>query len=98
MVAPLLPQITTDLHIPNQAQSQLTLSIYVLAYAFGPLIFAPLSECYGRRQVLLIASLWFLAWNLVGGGANTKWLLFTARLCSGIGASSAFAVRTDISS
>lgn len=55
-MAPVLSAIGEDLSI-GDAEAQLTLSIFVLAFAFGPLILAPLTEVFGRRPVWILASL-----------------------------------------
>lgn len=39
----------------------MSLSIFVLAYALGPLIWGPLSELHGRLLVLQISNIWFLS-------------------------------------
>lgn len=39
-------------------------SIYLLGYVTGPLAFGPLSEVYGRRNILLPAFLAFIAFTL----------------------------------
>ncbi|KAJ5255819.1 hypothetical protein N7505_010970 [Penicillium chrysogenum] len=61
MVAPALPSLAADLKVTDEVVSQLMLSIFVLAYAVGPLFLGPLSEIYGRtidsaaRQPLLLS-------------------------------------------
>jgi len=91
MMAPALSTIGEDLSI-GDAEAQLTLSIFVLAFAFGPLILAPLTEVFGRRPVWILASLWYLLWNTVCGFAHKKSLMITARFLAGLGASGEFAV------
>ncbi|CAE6422738.1 unnamed protein product [Rhizoctonia solani] len=44
MIAPGLPEIAHAFHITNSTVAALTLSIFVLAYAIGPLFITPLSE------------------------------------------------------
>jgi MFS family permease len=51
MMAPALPYIAERLHITNQTEVALTLSIFMLSYALSPLFNAPLSEMYGRTWV-----------------------------------------------
>lgn len=41
----------------------LSVSLYVLGFATGPIIWAPLSELYGRRPVLVLSSLAFCCFN-----------------------------------
>jgi MFS family permease len=50
-MAPALPRIASHFHITNDTEVALTLSIYMLSYAFSPLLFAPLSEMFGRTWV-----------------------------------------------
>jgi len=51
-MAPALDNIGNDLHL-DMAVANLAFSIYILAYAFGPLFLAPFTEIYGRRLVQL---------------------------------------------
>jgi MFS family permease len=51
MMAPALPQIAIQYHITNETEIPLTLSLFMLSYAFSPLLFAPLSEMFGRTWV-----------------------------------------------
>jgi MFS family permease len=64
MMAPGLPAIAAHYHIDNPTVVALTLSIYLLAFAVGPLVLGPLSEIYGRAWVLHFANLFFLAFTL----------------------------------
>lgn len=48
MMAPALPDIAEHLNITNPTLISLTLSIFLVTFAIGPLILAPLSEIYGR--------------------------------------------------
>jgi MFS family permease len=57
MVAPALSAIDKEFGITNQVLSALVLSIFVLAYAVGPLFLGPLSEMYGRVVVLHLSNL-----------------------------------------
>ena len=91
MMAPALFAIGEDLGT-GDVETQLTLSIFVLAFAFGPLILASLTEVFGRRPVWILASLSHLLWNTVCGFAHTKALMVTARFLTGLGASGEFAV------
>lgn len=93
MIAPALSLISKDLHISNDAETQLSLSAYVLAFGLGPLIFAPLSEIYGRKRIIQISNLWYMIWNMVCGFATNEGVLVVGRLFSGAGASAMFGVR-----
>jgi hypothetical protein len=60
MSAPALPLIGRDLGVTNNTELALLISVFVLAYAVGPLFLGPLSEIYGRRIVLQLSNLFFL--------------------------------------
>lgn len=72
MVAPALTTISKDLGITNSVESSLTLSMFVLAYAVGPLFLGPMSEIYGLVPVLQIANLFYLVFNIGCGVSQTK--------------------------
>lgn len=67
MMAPGLGRISTNFRIENQIVSQLMLSVFILAFAIGPLFFGPLSEVYGCVPVLQCANMIFLIFNIVCG-------------------------------
>lgn len=64
IMAPGLPDLAVKFGITDSTVLALTLSIFVLSYAIGPLFVAPLSEVYGRVWVLHLGNLFFLAFNL----------------------------------
>ncbi|KII88761.1 hypothetical protein PLICRDRAFT_176306 [Plicaturopsis crispa FD-325 SS-3] len=78
-----IPQTMADLSVSREV-AVLGLSLYVLGFGLGPLVFAPMSELYGRRIVFLCTYLCFVLMNLGGSlGANIATLL-ACRLLSGI--------------
>lgn len=91
MMAPALNNIAIDLDL-DTASANLALSIYVLAYAFGPLFLAPSTEIYGRRPVWLFCGIIYLVFNTVSGFAQNKATMIACRFLAGIGASVEFAV------
>ena len=50
-MAPGLPEIAQHYHITSETIVAMTLSIFLLTFAIGPLFLAPLSEIYGRTWV-----------------------------------------------
>jgi MFS family permease len=50
-MAPGLLDVAIKYEITNPTVLALTLSIFLLSYAIGPLVMAPLSEMYGRAWV-----------------------------------------------
>ncbi|CAL3962856.1 unnamed protein product, partial [Diplocarpon coronariae] len=87
MIAPAVNAISAEFNIINEVEKNLTLSVFVLAYAVGPLICGPLSEMYGRVIVLQLGNLLYLFFNLGCGLARTKEQLVAFRFLSGLGGS-----------
>lgn len=92
MVAPALPVIAKDFGITNEVESQMVLSVFVLAYAVGPLFLGPLSEIYGRVPVLQLANFFYLIFNLAAGVSRNKAEMIAFRFLSGLGGSAPLAV------
>ncbi|KAJ7508361.1 hypothetical protein B0H11DRAFT_2184851 [Mycena galericulata] len=49
IMAPCLPEVATKYGIKSETIEAMTLSIFLVSFAIGPLFLAPLSELYGRR-------------------------------------------------
>ncbi|KAB5572470.1 major facilitator superfamily transporter [Coniochaeta sp. 2T2.1] len=92
MIAPAMTAIGRDLHITSQFDQALTLSIFLLAYAVGPLFLGPLSELYGRVPVLQLFNLLYLFFNLGCGLARTRAQMIAFRFFAGLGGSVSLAV------
>lgn len=95
MMAAALPSISRELHT-DDATTQLTLSIFVLSFAFGPMVLSPLTEVFGRKIVWIVGGVWFLGWNTVCGFARTYEVLIAARFMAGLGASVEYSVRVHL--
>jgi len=92
MVAPALTSIAKEFNITNEVEIQLTLSIFVLAFAIGPLFLGPLSEIYGRVPVLQLSNLFYLIFNIACGVSRSKGQMIAFRFLSGLGGSAPLAV------
>ncbi|KAI0378106.1 MFS general substrate transporter [Hypomontagnella monticulosa] len=92
MVAPSLTTIGGELGIAEGFEQNIVLSIFVLAYALGPLVWGPLSEIYGRVPVLQLSNLGYLGFNLGCGLARTKGQVIAFRFLSGLGGSASMAI------
>ncbi|KAI0881308.1 MFS general substrate transporter [Annulohypoxylon maeteangense] len=95
MLAPALQSISADLHT-GEEETQIFLSIFVLAFAFGPMILSPLAEVFGRRPVWILSSCFYILWNTVAGFSRTPGLMIASRVLSGIGASAEFAISNPV--
>src|ERR1700692_3528200 len=92
MVAPALTAIAREFNITNKVEQSLTLSIFILAFAIGPLFLGPLSEMYGRVIVLQTSNILYLFFNLGCGIAQTKAQMIIFRFLSGLGSSAPLAI------
>lgn len=92
MIAPALSSVREEFHIISNVELYMTLSIFVLAYAIGPLFLGPLSELYGRVIVLQLSNLFYLAWNIGCGFAKSSSQLMAFRFLSGLGGSAPLAI------
>lgn len=92
MIAPAMDNLGEALDMRTQFEVYLSLAIFILAYAVGPVFFGPASELYGRVRLLQISNVWYLAWNLGCGFATTKSQFFAFRFLAGIGGSAPLAL------
>ncbi|KAI6760398.1 hypothetical protein HG530_009258 [Fusarium avenaceum] len=87
MLAPALPDLATEFNISSAFETYLLMSIFLLAYAIGPFLLAPLSEMFGRVVVLQSANMFYLVFNTVCGFSQTKQQMLVFRFLSGLGGS-----------
>jgi hypothetical protein len=92
MVAPALSAVAKDLNITRDFESQMVMSIYVLSYAIGPLVWGPISEVFGRVRVLQGSNLMYIAFNLACGFAKNSSQLLAFRFLAGFGGSAMLAL------
>lgn len=88
---PAVPNISNDLNI-SSAEALLSVTTYMIFQGLSPSIWAPLSDTYGRRPILVCTFLVFLTANLGLSFGNTYWLLLVLRMLQACGASSAIAI------
>ncbi|KAE8832403.1 hypothetical protein PTNB85_06795 [Pyrenophora teres f. teres] len=92
VVAPAIPDIMAHFASTDAYLSAFVLSVYVLGYAFGPLLISPLSEQYGRLPLYHAGNLLFTICTLACGRANSLGMLAVLRFLAGAGASNVFAL------
>ena len=92
MLAPALDTLVEEFKVTSPTETYLLMSIFLLAYAVGPFVLAPLSEIYGRVVVLQSANMVFLLFNTVCGWSTTKEQMLAFRFLSGLGGSAPQAV------
>lgn len=82
---PSMPAIGEYFGISN-AGTQYTLTLYLLGFSVSQLIYGPLSDYYGRRNVIITGLGIFIFGNMACALAATPGTLLAARLIAGIGA------------
>ncbi|KAK7037238.1 hypothetical protein VNI00_011229 [Paramarasmius palmivorus] len=83
MMAPGLPDVAHKYSIQSETVLALTLSIFMLSFAVGPLFLAPLSEMYGRTWVYHIANMFSIAFSLGCAFSPSTGSLIAFRFMSG---------------
>lgn len=89
--------ISTDIALPSyvatasalgttQASVAVSLSLFMVGYAIGPIVYGPLSERFGRRPVLLVGLGLYVAASLVCFVATSLGGLLVGRLIQGVAA------------
>ncbi|KAL4862111.1 hypothetical protein BDV12DRAFT_190646 [Aspergillus spectabilis] len=79
---PALPALMAEFEI-GQTTALLSITLYTEGLAVGPLLFAPLSEIYGRRWVYIGASTCLLTFGAGAGAAQTFTTFLVCRFLSG---------------
>ena len=88
MGLPVLDATAASLGV-TAATAALTLSVFMVGFATGPLVFGPLSDRHGRRPVLLAAVATFALFGALGAFAQSLGSLLAWRFVMGAGAGTA---------
>ncbi len=83
-----LPSIGEQFHVSEEV-SGLVITLFLLGYCAGPLIWAPLSEFYGRRWVFYLTFIAYFAFNFLCAFTNSFAGLLVGRFLTGTLASAA---------
>jgi len=84
MFVPALPAVARDMGASISA-AQMTISMYIIGLAFGQLIYGPLSDCFGRRPVLMVGLALYTVAGLAAALAPDVDTLIGARLLQAFG-------------
>ncbi|MCD0458800.1 TCR/Tet family MFS transporter [Roseiconus lacunae] len=88
IVIPVLPGLVEELSGLSESGAAWYYGVIVASYATMQFLFAPilggLSDRFGRRPILLVALFGLGIDFIIQGMANSLWLLFVARIISGI--------------
>jgi DHA1 family bicyclomycin/chloramphenicol resistance-like MFS transporter len=93
----MLAPLTIDIALPAfaaierdlgmvQGTAPTTISVFLVGFALGPLLFGPLSDSFGRRPLLLLGMAVYVAAGVLCALAPTPQILLSARLMQGVGA------------
>ncbi|KAI1413111.1 bicyclomycin resistance protein [Hypoxylon sp. FL1857] len=82
--APGVPQVVAEFHSTSLEIAAFVVSVYVLGFAAGPMLFAPLSEIYGRVMLYHIANVGFVAFSVGCALAPTLNALIVFRFFAGV--------------
>lgn len=84
MFAPSIPEVMSEMNTSSEDLGSFAVSIYLLGYAFGPLVIAPLSEIYGRLIMYHCCSALFLLTTLGVAKSFNLPMLIVFRFLTGL--------------
>ncbi|KAL7627984.1 hypothetical protein AAE478_002180 [Parahypoxylon ruwenzoriense] len=84
MFAPGIPGIMVEFHERSSTVATFLLSVYILGFAFGPLVIAPMSEVLGRRQLYIYGNILFVIFSVGAALGNSIGMLMAFRLLMGL--------------
>jgi len=96
LVVVCLPRLSTDMYLPSlpamadalhasDSQLQMTLTLYMVGFAFSMLLSGPLCDRFGRRPVLLGGTLLYVVAAVVCAIAQNAEVLIVARMFQALG-------------
>lgn len=83
MLAPGVPLMLEEFGTTSDTESTFVVSIFVLGFAFGPLVIAPLSELYGRVNVYHVMNVFFVIFTVLCAVSNDIGVLLACRFFAG---------------
>lgn len=83
MFAPGIPRVMQDFHSNSVFYGTFAVSIYLIGYSFGPLVFAPLSELYGRLIIYHVTNVLFIIFTIACAVAPSLSSLIGFRFLAG---------------
>jgi len=80
---PGVPQVMAEFHSNSELLEGFVVSVYVLGFAFGPLVIAPMSEMWGRIKLYHACSLLFLVSTILCAVSKSMGMLIAFRFIAG---------------
>ncbi|KAI1658390.1 MFS general substrate transporter [Daldinia decipiens] len=87
MFAPGIPGIMVEFHETSSTIATFLVSVYILGFAFGPLVIAPLSEIFGRRPLYIYGNILFVVFSVGAALSTGTGMLMAFRLLMGLAGS-----------
>lgn len=92
MFAPAVPTLMKEFNVQSSLLSGFVVSIFILGFVFGPLVFSPLSELYGRLPIYHGSNIMFFVFSIACALAKDLNMLIGFRFVAGCAGSAALAI------
>lgn len=92
MFAPSVPTLMKEFDIHSPLLSAFVVSVFVLGYVIGPLVFSPLSELYGRLPIYHYSNVLFFVFTIACAESKSLNMLIGFRFLAGCAGSAALAI------
>ncbi|KAL1836324.1 hypothetical protein VTJ49DRAFT_5308 [Mycothermus thermophilus] len=84
MFAPGIPRILAEFNETSSTTATFILSVYILGFAFGPLVVAPMSEIYGRSLLYNIGNVLFTIFSICTALSKNIGMMMAFRFLMGL--------------
>ncbi|KAK1716857.1 hypothetical protein CaCOL14_001285 [Colletotrichum acutatum] len=84
MFAPGIPKIMVEFHETSATVATFVVSVYVLGFAFGPLIIAPMSEVFGRARLYIYGNILFTIFTVGTALSQNMAMMMAFRFLMGL--------------
>lgn len=81
--APGVPYVMRSFHETSRVLAAFVVSVYILGFAIGPLVIAPMSELYGRMPLYNICGVFFVIFNIACAVSDSMGMLIAFRFLAG---------------
>ncbi|KID93370.1 polyamine transporter 1, partial [Metarhizium majus ARSEF 297] len=85
--APGVPKLMHEFNSTSTSLSSFVVSAYIVSFILGPLVFAPLSELYGRSIVMRTSNVTFLIFTIICAVSQNMPMFIVFRLLQGLSGS-----------
>ncbi|KAL8816283.1 MAG: hypothetical protein Q9223_004675 [Gallowayella weberi] len=84
MFAPGIPELMREFRSDNVELASFVVSVYILGFAFGPMLIAPMSEEYGRSPIYLVCNIGFIIFTIACAVSSNLNMLIAWRFFQGV--------------